>query len=371
MMNKFKKIGIDCRMSEETGIGRYIRNLVIEISKIDHHNSYILFVNSESSLLKEKLPQNFKTVVVNIKWHGWGEQILFLYEVLKQNLHLYHSPQSNMPYFYPKKFILTVHDLTIIKYKTGRASTKNFFIYSWKRLIFKLFLYFSILRACKVITVSNFVRDEILSIFPSFREKIVRIYNGVNLTVGKASVDEVKATLEKFKIDKPFFFYVGNAYPHKNLERLIKAFSLFNRENKFQLVFAGKRDFFYQRLSKEFSESRNLKFIGEVTDKELSALYSGCTLFTYPSISEGFGLQILEALNCGTNIVCSNNSSFPEIAGDLVYYFDPENLDSIIQSFEEAINKPKKISPTEVENIIKKFSWKDSAQQHLNLYEKS
>ena len=366
-----KIIGIDCRMSEETGIGRYIQNLLNELNKIDKVNEYILFVNSSSTLKKLGLGENFKIKIVDIPWHGFSEQTKFLYIILKERLDLYHSPQSNMPYFYPKKFFITVHDLTIIKFKTGRASTHLYVWYWLKRLVFKFFLYLSIWRAQKVITVSEFVREEICKVFPKFRFKVFCIYNGVNLTVFKANPEISSDVLRKFEINFPYLFYVGNAYPHKNLERLIAAFSIFNTENRYKLILAGKQDFFYSRLKKEYSKSKNIIFLGEVTDDELSALYTNCELFVYPSLSEGFGLQILEALNCGCKISCSGNSSFPEIGGNLLNYFDPFDINSMISSFNKSIKEEKRITKEEMQKIINKFSWKISATKHLKLYEEN
>jgi glycosyltransferase involved in cell wall biosynthesis len=369
----FKRIGIDCRMSEESGIGRYITNLVMELSKIDLDNEYILFILDNSNLLKLNLPKNYKFVNANFKWHTFSEQFPFLGMILKQKLDIYHSPHSNMPFFYFRPFILTVHDLTIIKHRTGRASTLFYPLYLLKLTIFKFFLCISIKRAAQIITVSDYVKREIVNEFKIDENKVHTAYNGVNLTISRKNPNECSNVLDKFSLqNKPFIFYVGNAYPHKNLETLISAFSLLNIENKYSLVLAGKSDFFYERLKKEYQNSQKIKFIGGVTDEELSCLYSLCDLFVYPSISEGFGLQILEALYCKCRIACSGNTSFPEIAGNLVSYFNPFDINSMIKTMSQALVFDKdRISDEEIEKIVNKFSWKNSAKIHLEIYEKN
>jgi len=368
-MENIKKIGIDCRMVKESGIGRYIFNLIVNLSKIDTKNQYYLFYFNFKDLDLE-LPANFHLISAPIRWHSFSEQSSMLKIINSYNLDLYHSPHPNMPFFYSKKFIITIHDLTMLKEMTGRASTYFFPVYYLKWLVFKIMLSRAVRNSEKIITVSEFVKKEIVSTFNISENKVEVIYNGVPEKIQKKESSEIESVLKKFKITKPYLFYVGNAYPHKNLERLVLAFTLFNLESKYELVLGGKEDFFYKRLTKDSRNLSSLKFLGELTDEEISALYSGCQAFVYPSISEGFGIQIIEAIKCEARVICSNNTSFPEIAGDYAFYFNPLNVEDIKKCLAENINAPYKDKLSKSQNRLDKFSWKLSAQQHYDLFKK-
>jgi glycosyltransferase involved in cell wall biosynthesis len=358
-------------MINESGIGRYIENLITNLNHIDNKTSYFLFVLNKENF-KLKLNSNFELVPANFSWHGFSEQINFLKLLNTYKLDLYHSPHPNMPYFYFRDFIITVHDLTMLKFKTGRASTYTYPLYFLKWVVFKLMLTFAIKRAKKVITVSNFVKNQILEEFKLTQDKVKVIYNGVSDSITKEISQETQnIVIKKFNLTKPFLFYVGNAYPHKNLERLIMAFELFNRDEKYQLFLGGKVDFFYQRLMKDYANLKNVNFGGYLTDAEISTLYLNCEAFVYPSISEGFGIQIIEALKVGAKVTCSNNSSFPEIAGKHAFYFNPFEIQDIKKTFEVILSLPKNHPTEELKIHLEKFNWKDSAQSHYEVYQKN
>ena len=367
-----KKIGIDCRMIDESGIGRYISNLLLEISIINTVDEFYLFAfNTENEKL-QKLPSNFKIISAPYKWHSFGEQFQFLNLINSFKLDLFHSPHPNMPYFYNRDFVITIHDLTMLKERTGRASTFIFPIYFMKWLVFKIMLSFAISKSKKIITVSEFVKKDIENHFPNSKGKIEVIYNGVSSKIHRVyEIAGIKKVMDRFNISKKFLFYVGNAYPHKNLERLILAFKLFNTSGNYQLILGGKNDFFYQRLKNEYANLDDIVFTGELTDYEISCFYSGCQAFIYPSMSEGFGIQIIEAIKCSARILCSGNSSFPEIAGDYAFYFNPFSVEDIRYCIEKNINSNFEYKKTLSDEILKKFSWKISAQKHNEIYQKS
>jgi len=370
-MERVKNIGIDCRMHKESGIGRYIENLVLNLNEIDSKNNYYLFV-LDSKNFSLKLNSNFKIIEAPFKWHGLEEQTKFLNLLNSLKLDLFHSPHPNMPYFYNKPFVITIHDLTMLNEKTGRASTYIYPIYFLKWLVFKLMLSWAVSKSKKIITVSEFIKKQIVSEFKVVEDKIEVIYNGVSESIynieDKKLIDSVKT---KLNISKPFLFYLGNAYPHKNLENLILAFELLNKDSSLQLVLAGKEDYFYQRLKETYGNLKNVIFGGFVTDEEASALYTSCEAFVYPSISEGFGIQILEALKVGSKVICSDNSSFPEIASKYAFYFNPFDIQDMKLKILNGLNLSNKSFKYELGNYLDKFSWKNSAQKHYEIYKEN
>jgi glycosyltransferase involved in cell wall biosynthesis len=358
-------------MINESGIGRYIENLIINLNEIDSQNEYLLFVLNKEAI-NIPLNSNFKIIEANFKWHGFEEQLYFLKLIKSFKLDLYHSPHPNMPYFYNRKFIITIHDLTMLKEKTGAASTYFYPIYFLKWFIFKIMIHFAAKRSFKIITVSNYVKNQIIEEFGINAEKVDVIYNGVTESITRvSSEEEINRVKDKLSIKKPFLFYVGNAYPHKNIDRLILAFELLNKSKQFQLLLGGKEDYFYKRLKKEYIKMEDIIFGGYLTDREVSCLYSSCEAFVYPSISEGFGIQIIEALKVGTKIICSNNTSFPEIAGKFAFYFNPYDIADIKNVVEKSLNSPNNYNNLELNKHLEKFNWKKSALLHHDIYQKN
>ena len=175
-------------------------------------------------------------------------------------------------------------------------------------------------------------------------------------------------------IKKPYLLYVGNAFPHKNIERLIKAFKIvLSKKPSLRLVLVGKIDNFYknfQILWKDLKIDKNVIFTGRVSDKELDWLYQNGFIYVFPSLIEGFGLPGLEAMKYGLVVVSSDSSCLPEIYGDAVLYFNPQNTEEIIKAILELSNN-KNLRDKLIKKgykRIKKFSWQKCAQETLEIY---
>ena len=176
---------------------------------------------------------------------------------------------------------------------------------------------------------------------------------------------------------KPYVLYVGNAYPHKNLERLILAFAKIKNQ-EYQLVLVGEIDYFYNKLKEFVHNSKfiihdSVVFIGLVSDKQLETLYQNASLYVFPSLYEGFGLPALEAMAFGLPIVSSKAASLPEILGRAAFYFDPDDIDGMAQAIKRGLRDKdlrEKLREAGFEQI-KKYSWSKMAQETLEIYQKS
>jgi len=359
------KIGIDARLWNETGVGRYIRNLVWELAKIDTKNEYILFLK-ENEFKNVELPgKNFRKVLADIHWHSLKEQRVLSGILNKENLDLMHFPYFSVPINYAKSFVMTIHDLIINTYPTGKASTKNPLLYWLKFYAYTFILRLAIFHAKKVIAVSYSTKKEILKQYKVNEKKIVVTYEGVD--------EKIQTTSNKQQIiSQKYFLYVGNAYPHKNLERLIEAFS---QIENMKLILVGKEDFFYRKL-KEHVRKRALDsqilFYEKVSDAGLAALYKNAHAVIAPSLMEGFGLPLLEAMAYGTIVVASDIPVFREIGKESPIYFDPTNTISIEKALREvALDKVMNIAQRKEDGKkrAKEFSWKKMAQQTVEIYE--
>ena len=180
--------------------------------------------------------------------------------------------------------------------------------------------------------------------------------------------------MSQIKVKKPYLLYVGNAFPHKNLKRLIRAFKvILASKPSLKLILVGKVDDFYklfQILCKELEIEKSVIFAGRVSDKELKRLYQNASIYVFPSFLEGFGLPGLEAMENGLPVISSDSSCLPEIYGDAALYFNPQNTEEIVKAILELLNN-KDLRDKLVKRgykRIKKFSWQKCAQETLEIY---
>jgi glycosyltransferase involved in cell wall biosynthesis len=363
------KIGIDCRLWGETGVGRYIRNLVLHLQKLDNKNEYVLFILSKdrTEIVRQIQNDKFKLIEANIKWHTLAEQIKFPQVLNKENLDIVHFPYFSVPIFYNRPFVVTIHDLIINHFSTGRASTLAFPIYNLKLLAYKFVLSQASKKASKIIAVSNATKDEIIDHLKISKEKISVTYEGADEKI-------LNVKNRKPEINGRYFLYVGNAYPHKNLERLLKAFETLNSDDK--LVLVGKEDDFYKRL-KQIAAGMNLSekviFKQNIGDEELSNLYKNAAAFVMPSLMEGFGLPMLEAMANNCLVLASNIPSLREICADAAIYFDPYNIKDIAEKMSKVYSDNMNNNSQKQKGLgrVKLFSWKKMAKETLEIYENS
>lgn len=335
------RIGIDGRLIEETGVGRYIRNLTTQLSRLDKHNEYVVFLRRKS--YQSFRPPNIRwnKVLADVPWHSVTEQLTMPGILTKANLDLLHVPYFNVPIFYPGRMIATIHDLTILHFDTGKATTLPWVLYKLRRAGYRLVLWAGLMRVKKIIAVSNTTKKDIVQSLGVDPSKIIVTYEGV----------DIKKTNDKRLIQEPYFLYVGNAYPHKNLEILLDAV----KQLQTKLVLVGKEDYFYRRL--------HVTPI-TVTDRELASLYIHAKALIFPSLMEGFGLPALEALSVGCPVICSDIPVFHEILGDAATFFDPMDPDDLVKKLKSDLPRAETF-------LDKKYSWEIMAKQTLDVYESS
>ena len=365
------KIGIDGRLWNETGVGRYTRNLVNGIDslaaskKINHEISVFLRKN-EFTTLEFKSP-NIKKVLADISWHSLSEQIFFTKILRHEKLDLMHFPYFSLPISYKRPYVVTIHDLIINRFPTGKASTLPTPIYWGKWFGYKFILKKGISNAKKIIVPSHAVEAELKDQFGVAGDRVKVIYEG--------GFEEKDPGEGKNVLGKKYFLKVGNAYPHKNVNTLLNAFSkVYAKDQSVYLVFAAKKDFFYKRILEKITYPlmSNIIFIENPTDKELKNLYKNAIATIVPSFMEGFGLTAIEALSCGCPILLSDIPVHREICKNTASYFDPYDETDMAQKMQNAIS----VTPAQREKFakmanafVKKYSWEKMVSQTLELYE--
>lgn len=371
------RIGIDARFYGPIGkgLGRYTQKLIENLERIDRNNQYFVFLRRHN--FDDYVPQNsnFQKVLADYQWYTLSEQIRFPKLLNSYKLDLVHFPHFNVPIFYFKKFIVTIHDLILLHFPTRRSSTLGPFLYAIKFWAYKLVIHSAIKRSNRIITVSEFTKNDILENYPYIpQEKIVVTYEACE-EYCMVSPKKDKEILARYGIIKPYLLYVGNAYPHKNLERLILAFEKIKKGKKdLSLILVGNEDYFYRRLQKLVQEKNipAVNFPGYVPDHELDILFHNALAFVWPSLYEGFGLPPLEAMASGTPVISSNHPCMKEILSDSACYFDGKNVSDIVKVMNKVISNEKICSNLVRKGYecVKKYSWKKTAKATLHIYVK-
>lgn len=373
------KILLDARMYglENAGIGRYLIYLIKELGKYDNKNRYVVLLRKKY-FRSLKLPSNWKKVSADYSHYGFVEQIKLPGLIKRNRVDLVHFPNFSVPILFKGKYIVTIHDLTM--HRQGRdASTLSFPIYILKRNVYKYVFRYAVRTSIKIIVPTKSVKRELVDYYQTPGEKIEVTYEGISKKF-KANSANVGPVLKKYKLKaNNYFIYVGNTYPHKNISRAIEALVRLNedREEKVTLAIASSRDVFTKKLEKEigkYSAEKYVRTLGFVEDEDLIVLLKKSIAFIYPSLSEGFGLQGLEAISSGTIVIASDIPVFKEVYKDAAIYFNPFDFASIEKAMKEVLQiKPKeRVELIEKgQKFIKRYSWSKMAKQTLNLYENS
>lgn len=360
------KIGIDCRLWCETGVGRYIRNLVLNLQELDKKNEYFLFILPKDYDQVKIQNAKFKIIRTDIRWHTLEEQLKFPQILNREKLDLVHFPYFSVPIFYNHPFVVTIHDLIFDHFSTGKASTLPMPFYYLKRFGYKKVLDHAVSKSKKIIVPLLSVKEDLLKTLKFSVDKVIVTQEGFdsNIKKGKVSDSVLHAS------EKSYFLYVGNAYPHKNLELLLKAFHLLN--HNVRLILVGKEDYFYKKLEKK--ENKNIMFLHNVSDSDLFHLYSHSVAVVSASLMEGFGLIPLEALGAGAIPIVSDIPAFREVCGDAAIYFNPKDAQSIVEKLKQSLilrDSEKEEIKEKAKILLKRFSWEKMAKETLRIYESS
>lgn len=385
------RIVIDARFWSESGLGRYIRNLVYELQKIDKNNNYFILHLEKDYKEITYQNNNFQKVLADFKWYGISEQAKLPKLLNSLQPDLVHIPHFNAPIFYKGKFIVTIHDLIHQHFQSRNASTLNPFLYAVKKFGYKKVFSAAVLNSSKIIVPSEFVKNQLEKEWNLKKEKVEVTYEGVDDEIIRISKEvkekDFEKVGEKFKIKKPYLFYVGNAQPHKNLNRLILVFGkLKEKYPDLSLVLSGPENSFWEKISKAceltlFKKESHIGglpagkagviFTGFVSEKQLVVLYKNAECFIMPSLEEGFGIPVLEAMACGCPVISSNQGSLPEVGGDAAYYFNPKDEKDMIEKIPLVLTDSKLKKELTIRGKIRyrKFSWQKMAKQTLGLYQ--
>ena len=360
-------IAIDARMILHSGIGTYTRNLLTNIFDIDKSNTYIL-LGKKKELSKYTQKPNVSITEFHSPIYGISEQVI---EPLKLwNTEFLHCPHYNIPVVYEGEMIVTVHDLIHLLFP---QFLKHKAAYFYAKLLFKLMA----IRSKKIIAVSENTKIDIVNYLDVKEDKVVVIYNGVSEIFKKdASQEECEKLRHKLNLHAKYILNVSNMKKHKNIETLIEAYSKLRKkgiEQKLLLVGGEKeRVEELQIYAEQFNVAENVISIQNIDFEDLPLLYQICDVFVFPSLYEGFGLPLAEAMASRVPVVTSNVSSMPEVVGNAGITVEPNDADSLAEAMEKVISDSKLRENMVKMGIkqIKKFNWQNTARKTLDVYKR-
>jgi len=363
-------IVIDARMLFWTGVGRYIKQLLQELEAIDHDNQYKVLVRKADWGLWEPAAPNFVKVECNINPYTAAEQWELFLQLRALNPDLVHFTAPNAPILYRGRRVVTIHDLTLLDYDTRRGQGPLNWLKRFKRPIFRMVLMADLRQSSMLLTDTEYVRRQLAERFGVKPERIRATLLAANpITAKPESIARLGELGE-------YLFYVGNVYPYKNVGSTIRAMALLPRvHDKLNLVIAGKRDTFsedLERVAKALGLGERVKFVGYVNDGELVSLYRGAKAYINPSLSEGFGLQGLEAMIQGTPVLSARATCLPEVYGEAAEYFDPHDPADQASAAARVLDDDTDMDERLVKighERVKEFSWRRMARETLEVYQ--
>jgi glycosyltransferase involved in cell wall biosynthesis len=372
------KIGIDLfsfdKIGENFGVGPsvYVWHLLPKLFDLGKEHTFIVFSNRENKSMVP-LSSNVSIVVspFNNKFRPYRilhEQLFLPFQFYKKRLDFIHCFGNNIPFFFPCKSILTVHDL-MWKYYIDIG------MYSIKNKYFEYTVPLSFARARVIITVSKYIADQISAQYHKCLDKIFPVLEASSIFV-TPTIEQENQYKQKYNFS--FIYTVTTSMPHKNLIALLKAFFEIKKRRLFdgKLIISGqlrgKHHSSSQKFIMENDMSADIIQTGFISEHEKTYCYRKAIIFIYPSLYEGFGLPVLEAMESGTPVIASNAASIPEVGGDACLYFNPHSVEDLIDKIAILLTHDRMRDDLIEKGYAqyRKFSWEKTAMQTLNIYKR-
>ncbi|MGO9087518.1 MAG: glycosyltransferase family 4 protein [Candidatus Sulfotelmatobacter sp.] len=370
------KIAIDIRRMTEFGVGTYIRNVVRTLGRLDHENTYFLIGPPPKVQEIGALPPNFHTVALTSPERSVQGYREFRAALTRLECDLLHVPNLfSIPRAIPCPYVMTVHDM--VEHMSRPREQSGF----WRSL--RLLLTRRVLEnAARIFAVSNFTKAEIEKLFGISPERIEVVYNAIDerFLRGHASAADRELIAQRYQVTYPFLLYAGRISPHKNVVRMIEAFSALKTELErdhaypdLKLIIigddlSGNPDL--RRTVVRSGVQNDVRFLGFVPIEVLRIFYDEARIFVFPSLYEGFGLPPLEAMAHGTPVVTSNVSSLPEVVDQAAVLVNPENVFEIMRALHRVLTDQalrERMRRRGYEQAAK-FSWEKSVRRILDIY---
>lgn len=375
------RIGIDGRYIQDhfPGIGRYTYNLACELPAVDPANEYVLYIdtaqtNSRFDLGALSTP-NLTIVPVAAPVFSPRTQTTLPLQLAQDRLDLFHSPYYVMPYLLPCPTVVTMYDLNSARHPETLPSRRS-------RYAFKIATWLAIRASKAILTISFFAKRDLMDFYQVPPEKITVTYLAADPRYRSGIANHPRAAMiaQKYGLPSRYALYVGINKPLKNLVRLVEAWARLVERGRWnesdtgvRLVLAGQEDRRFPEVRDRVSQlglERHVQFLGAIDEEDQPYLYTRAELFVFPSLLEGFGLPVVEAMACGVPVVCSNSSSLPEVVGDAAVTFDPLNVGAMADALNLMLTNEDLRKTLAQRGLARaqSFSWQRMAAETARVY---
>lgn len=370
------KIGIEAQRlfrPHKHGMDIVALELIRALQLIDAQNEYFIFVKADEDRNCLVETPNFHIIELPSFNYILWEQILLPFYAQKYGIEVLHCTSNTAPLFISIPLLLTLHDVIFMEKTVGKNTASN---YQKFGNLYRKWLVPKIIRKCKqIVTISAIEKLNIIKTLGLNNESVTVVHNGVSGRFGvKSSSEQIEQVRSQWNLETDFFLFLGNVEPRKNVFNTVSAFVLFAEKNsQVKLVITGLNAAFVENILSKIGKKALLnRFVitGFVPENVLHTLYAEAKVFLYPSLREGFGLPILEAMAFGTPVVTSNISSMPEVAGEAAFLVNPFSVEAIALGMETAYeNKSLRQKKIDLGYLrLGMFTWQKTAEQMINLY---
>lgn len=370
-------IGIDARYIQDhfPGIGRYTFNLIRALVEVAPNEHFVVFYNPALRNTRYDLSElahypNIELRRIDLRTFSIAEQVAWPRIARDLSLDLLHSPYYIKPYWLPCPSVVTIYDVISARYPEYLPS-------AWARLAFEVTTRLALASARQVITLSHASQRDLEELYGVPATKICVTSLAADECFRPASAEAIDAVRARYCLPERYVLYVGINKPHKNLVRLVEAWARIKDWGlgTWKLVIAGREDLRHGAARKRVEElgvGHVIQFLGEIAEADLPALYSGAELFVFPSLYEGFGLPVVEAMACGTPVVCSNVSSLPEVVGEAGLLVNPMDVDALADAILKVLRDRNLHETLRLKGVAQaaRFSWQETARLTLQAYRK-
>jgi len=361
------RIGFDARLISSLGIGRYISGLLPPLAEILGNRLVVISRRAELALVRALTEGNGNLVLSDAAPYRLAEQSALLFTLLQAGAPLVHFPHYNVPLAYPRRFVVTIHDLFSFQFPEIHSG-------ALPRLTNHVLLANATRRAAAIITPSKATAEEVSRRFPSAVARVTSIGEAAGERFTAVRNPAAEATWQRyFGVTPPYFLYLGQWKSYKNVPLLIEAFArVVTQRPEVQLVIAG-HDPRHPEIPAAASRlpDRSVVLPGHLPDDAVTDLYRAAAAVIVPSKAEGFGLPVLEAMSCGVTVVCSDIPVLRELADGVAIFCDPNSADSFAAGMIAALN------PTPADGRVQRgverarlFSWRKAAEETVRIYDR-
>jgi glycosyltransferase involved in cell wall biosynthesis len=360
------------RSFRRAGVSHHIEQVLHHLSQLDRRNQYTVYTTRGLDNSALGLPGNFAVrssflPTINPRLRIPWEQFLAPLLLRTSKASLYHGMLNVVPFACPVPSVVTVHDLAFIRFPhTFRAYNRTYLDFATR---------ISVKRASHVLTVSEYIKHEVVHLLGVPPERVTVTYNAAREHFRPPDQQILARFRQSKDLPDQFVLYVGTLEPRKNLTTLLDAYATVARQHKAPLIVGGGKGWLYGPIFEQLERlglREQVRFVGYIEEEELPLWYAAATAFAFPSIYEGFGMPPLEAMACGTPVVVANSASLPEVVGDAGLLVNPHDSEALAAALLRLLNEAELRAELRERGLrqARAFTWQEAAQRTLEVYQR-